>query len=665
MKLALPRPSIALLGRRDPESRSRAHLLALALAVALGLLFLLEPFRLVDQRLFDFASTTLPARPAEPGAVIVAIDEPSFSELGQRWPWPRSLHAQLVRKLREAGAKVIALDILFSEPSQPQDDAALAAAMGNDVVLSAEESVIAMPQGVQTTRVEPIQPLLDAGARSGSTSVDLDGDAYLRRMPDGEDSFAAQALRAAGLDPRTPPPGAMIQYFGPARSYPTVSYYQALDPDRFLPPGRLRGQTVFVGLSLSHPPAANSGAGDAFATAYTVREQTLTAGVEIQAAIYDNLRLGLFVAQTPWLVLFFAGLAFAGVASLVAGRRTSWRTAIVAALWFPALLMGSWVLLRYGRVWASPALPLATSLSAFASRVGLDYARERRLRRAVSDAFSRYLAPAMVEELARNPEALRLGGERRSLSILFCDVRGFTEISERLRDQPERLTSLINRLLEPLSAAVLEQGGTIDKYIGDCVMAFWNAPLANPGHAAQAVRAGLAMLRAVDQVNAELAAEEGPGAPRFAVGVGINTGDCVVGNFGSRWRFDYSVLGDPVNLASRIEGLSKTFAVSLLVGEETAKAAGDEFVFLELDRIAVKGRQELSPILAVLGERSALGPEAEAFAREHDSLLRAMREGDWSVALGLIGRLRDAHPGLVAYFARLEARVLADLGGEG
>ncbi|GGH19735.1 adenylate/guanylate cyclase domain-containing protein [Alsobacter metallidurans] len=650
--------------RAGPEGAGRPHLLALALAAALGLLFLLEPFRLVENRLFDILSTVAPPMPEEPGVVIVAIDEPSFAELGQRWPWPRALHGKLIRTLREAGAKAVAVDILFAEPSGAQDDQALAASIGPDVVLSAEEAVIAMPQGVQTSRVEPLQALLDAGARSGSTSVDLDADAYLRRLPETPDSFAARALEAAGFRPVTPQEGALIQYFGPARTYPTISYYQALEPERFLPPGRLRGKTVFVGLSLSHSATANSGASDAFPTAYTVRDKTLTSGVEVQATLYDNLRTGLFVTPLPWAMTFLAGLAFAAAASLVSGQRSSWRTALIAAVWFPAIVALSWVLLRHGRVWAPPALPLATSLAAFASRVGLDYARERRLRRAVSDAFSRYLSPAMVDELSRNPQALRLGGERRTLTILFCDVRGFTEISERLREQPERLTSLINRLLEPLSAAVLEQGGTIDKYIGDCVMAFWNAPLASPNHAVRAVRAGESMLRAVDELNAVLLAEEGPGAPRFAVGVGVNTGDCVVGNFGSPWRFDYSVLGDPVNLASRIEGLSKAFGAPLLVGEETAKAAAADFVFIELDRIAVKGRQELSPILAVVGERTVLGPAADAFVRDHARLLDAMRTGEWREALALATRLRGEHAHLAGYFDRIEARVLSDFGGE-
>ena len=180
-------------------------------------------------------------------------------------------------------------------------------------------------------------------------------------------------------------------------------------------------------------------------------------------------------------------LAVALLARMLAGRHTSWRTGSARGPLRVRSCRGSWALLRYGRLWAPPALPVAAALGVFGARIGLDYARERQLRRAVSEAFSRYLSPDLVAELARNPSALKLGGERKNLSILFCDVRGFTTMSEKLKDEPERLTTLINRLLDALSERVLAEGGTIDKYMGDCVMAFWNAPLPSPDHALRAV----------------------------------------------------------------------------------------------------------------------------------------------------------------------------------
>jgi Adenylate cyclase, family 3 (some proteins contain HAMP domain) len=346
------------------------------------------------------------------------------------------------------------------------------------------------------------------------------------------------------------------------------------------------------------------------------------------------------------------------LAALLCRNGMSGRTLAVATLTLAFLLAGAWALLRFGRVWAPPALPVAAALGVFGARFGLDYARERQMRRTVSEAFSRYLSPDLVAQLARNPSALRLGGERRNLSVLFCDVRGFTTLSERLKDEPERLTGLINRLLDPLSEAVLVEKGTIDKYMGDCVMAFWNAPLPSPDHPAQAVRAAMRMLEAVGRLNATLRDEEGEGAPAFAIGVGINTGDCVVGNVGSRWRYDYSVLGDTVNLASRLESLSKEYGVSLILGPATAEAVRDRYALIELDRIAVRGRAEASAIFTVVAPLSeSPDPALTTFLERHALLLAEMRAGRTAEALALAKSCETQMPSLKAYYGRVRRRL--------
>jgi adenylate cyclase len=643
----------------EPVAPRWRNLLIAVVAAALLVPFLFfPPFRLIEARLFDIASTLAPLRPTQPGAVIVAIDEPSFSEIAQRWPWPRDLHARLVEKLRGAGAKVVAIDIIFSEPSTDAADAALAAAVGPDVVLAADDVVTEMDQGIQTTRVGPLEPLLKAGATPGVTSVALEGDAYLRRMPSGSDGFAAEALRLAGMAAEIAPEGALIQYVGPPRSYPTISYYQALEPDQYLPPGRLKDKIVLVGLSLKAPPSPDSGAPDAFLTPYTLTSESVTAGVEVHATILDNLRERLFIVPVSRPAMALIVLAAALVGAALMGRRTSWRNGIAALLSVAGLMVGSWALLRFGRLWAPPALPAAAMLTVVGARFGLDFARERHLRRAVSEAFSRYLSPELVAELARNPAALKLGGERKNLTILFCDVRGFTSLSERLKDHPEQLTALINRLLDALSGAVLAERGTIDKYMGDCVMAFWNAPLPIPDHPVRAARAALRMVAAVEDLNAALRTESGSeAAPRFAVGVGINTGDCVVGNVGSRWRYDYSVLGDTVNLASRLEGLSKEYGVSVILGADTAEAVRDDFVLIELDRIAVRGRAAETAIFTIVAPASERSrPDLAELQDLHPRLLAAARSGQYAVASALSERCRALAPQLDVYYAKLKAR---------
>ncbi|MCB8836435.1 CHASE2 domain-containing protein [Aurantimonas sp. VKM B-3413] len=575
------------------------------LAACLGIALSVWPaFRLAETRIFDAFVTLSPPELAEIGAddvVIVAIDEPSFAELGLQWPWPRDLHAGLVRSLRAAGAKAIGLDLVFAEASTPDADAALAEALGPDTVLAADQSVIETPQALQMVRTDPLPAFVERGAGVGLASVVLDGDNVLRRIPPWEDGFAAQVLKTA--EPATDLSGLtrnlLIQPFGPARSYRTISYYQALEPDAFLPPDFLKDKIVFVGRSLQMAVSAQTGGADSFATSFTSRTGMLVPGVEMQATILDNLRHHLFIVWSgPWATGLLA-CASAILAGLAAWRPAGLGTLIAGIGLVLAVFVLSLVALDLFKVFLPPLAPAIAIAAVLAPLGARDITEERRMRREVTRAFGHYLAPALVARLAQDPSALKLGGEKRELTILFSDIRNFTALAESMKDEPERLTALINRLLTPLSEAVLERGGTIDKFIGDCIMAFWNAPLDDPDHAVHAVEAGLDMLAALDRLNAELAAEMGDAAPKLAIGVGINTGVCVVGNMGSARRFDYSVLGDAVNYASRLESASKPCGVPLLLGATTAEIVRARFDPVLVDRIAVKGRSGTEPVYTV------------------------------------------------------------------
>jgi adenylate cyclase len=255
---------------------------------------------------------------------------------------------------------------------------------------------------------------------------------------------------------------------------------------------------------------------------------------------------------------------------------------------------------------------------------------------------------------------LKLGGERRTLSVLFSDVRGFTTIAETLKDEPEQLTGLINRLLTPLSDVVMDHGGTIDKYMGDCIMAFWNAPLDDPDHALHAVKASLAMQAAISSLNRELereAAARGGRPHVLKMGVGINTGECIVGNMGSTRRFDYSCLGDSVNLASRLEGASKNYGVALLLGEETARLVAGTYTVIELDRIIVKGRTVPSPVYTVVHKA-----DAEALAA-HRAFTQAKYAGTLAPSDPAFDRLAADIPELAGYYA-IVRDALAEAGEE-
>jgi adenylate cyclase len=221
--------------------------------------------------------------------------------------------------------------------------------------------------------------------------------------------------------------------------------------------------------------------------------------------------------------------------------------------------------------------------------------------RHLKKAFGTYLSPDLVAEIARDPDSLKLGGEKRIISVIFTDIREFTSLSEKLA--PEKLVSLLNRYLSPMTRIVMEERGTLDKFIGDAVMAFYNAPLEVPDHAARACRSALRMLEELARLNTQL---EASGMPTIKIGIGIHTGEAVVGNMGADIRFDYTAIGDSVNLASRLEGLTKYYGVSAIVSDETRRAAGEGFHFRELDLVRVKGKQKPVAVFELMMENSMI-----------------------------------------------------------
>lgn len=585
--------------------RSLSGVIVVAIvALLVGLLSLTTVMRDLDGRSFDYLSTAKPALPAQPGITLIAIDEPSMDAIGQQWPWPRSQHAELIRQLRKAGTKAIAFDVVFAEPADGAQDQALADVMGPDIVLAADESLIERPYGTTLVRTEPLPELIEAGARSGVASLSMDGDGVLRNMPLYRDGFMVELLEmTTGEDAPENQTRRRIQHFGPAGSYPTISYYQALDPVAYLPPDYLKDQIVVIGFALQTNADVAAGGIDAFETAYTLRSLQLTPGIEVQATIFDNLRAGLSIEQSSrWLSFLFTALA-AALALLVSGPKEPVKKALLLALALLAIIGSCWLLLQYGRFWIGPVAPSTALILGVAAIATRDFAGEQKRGREVQTAFGQYLAPEMVQKIADDPSLLNLGGVSRELTILFSDIRGFTSISEAMQDDPQGLTRVINAILTPLSNIILRHGGTIDKYMGDCVMAFWNAPLDDPDHGLHALEAAREMLAEMENINRKIQTmlPAGANVPVIRMGIGVNTGTCVVGNMGSDRRFDYSVLGDAVNLASRLEGQCEEQAVDILVGQATVNAA-PSLAFRKVADIQVKGRAATEPTYTLCDE---------------------------------------------------------------
>jgi len=302
----------------------------------------------------------------------------------------------------------------------------------------------------------------------------------------------------------------------------------------------------------------------------------------------------------------------------------------------------SWYMFTEERLLFDAVYAVASTLLLYTTLTFTGYAREEASKRQTRDAFSKYLSPDMVERVADNPGELKLGGEMRDMTMLFCDVRGFTTISEQF--DAVGLTSLINKLLTPLTNEILKRRGTVDKYMGDCIMAFWNAPLDDPEHAYNGCVSALAMMDQMEPLNARLeeeAKEEGRKHIPLKVGLGLNTGPAVVGNMGSDQRFDYSVLGDTVNTASRLEGQSKSYGMNVVIGPETREAVQDRLATIDLDFIQVKGKTEGLRIFGLMGDEEVLAnPRFKTIQENVSKAIGAYQAQRWDEAEAIFNGLK-------------------------
>ena len=392
-------------------------------------------------------------------------------------------------------------------------------------------------------------------------------------------------------------------------------------------------------------------------------------GVEVHAQVLESALTGGLLSQPDYAVgVELLTAIVLGLLVIVFAPMFGPVTLVVFGALFATFLIGmSWYFYTHYRLLIDFTYPLLSTTAIYLTLVFSSFVREQAQRRQIRSAFGQYLSPALIEQLAQSPEKLVLGGEEREMTIMFSDVRGFTTISESYKNDPQGLTTLMNRFLTPLTNAILARKGTIDKYMGDAIMAFWNAPLDDAEHQLNACEAAVDMLERIDGLNEERereAQERGQNHIPLNVGVGLNTGTCVVGNMGSDLRFDYSVLGDSVNLASRLEGQSKEYGFPIIVGSKTALAVKDRFAILELDFIMVKGKKEPEVIYAIAGrEDTAHSGRFQRLRNLTIEMLACYRSRDWEGALAAIerGRRSDDAKSLELLYNLYEARILGYL----
>ncbi len=691
--------------RGTDRSLIRASLVPLATLACLLLLRVADPLPIQTLRnlTFDNFERWAPRTYQDAGVRVVDIDEQSLARYGQ-WPWSRGDVAHLVDRLGASGAAAIALDIVFAEPDRtsprlllpewrrwsasPLPDTALAALPDPDellakavartptvlgIVLTDERKTVPAPHwGIAETgsaatpslltfdgAVANLPALEAAATAAGALNSDPDRDGVVRQVPllfrirnaGIYPALAAEALRVAAhassyvlksggllligelavpLDGR----GRVTLYDTGPQPQRTIPAWKILD--NAVARDEIAGKIIFIGTSAA-------GLNDLRTTPL----RPLVPGVEVHAQIAEQLRLGALLERPTW--MNGAELAW----MLVLSAALLWALVRVGPI--PAAMLGaasvalsavlSWFVFRRFDVLFDPIYPALAALAVYLVQSLIGYMRTEGDRRYLKEAFGRYVSPDLLEQIARDSGRLRLGGEMREMTILFCDIRGFTSLAETM--DAEALTHFVNGFLTPMSECVLARRGTIDKYIGDCVMAFWNAPLAEPLHAECAIRAALDMMEALVVLNQgwrHEATASGRDFPDIAVGIGMATGRCCVGNLGSEQRFDYSVLGDDVNLASRLEAQTKRYGFPIIISEATQSAV-PHFATLELDLLQVKGKSQPQRIFAVLGdERTAAEDWYRALVQDHGAMLAAFRAQAWQEATDRLDRTHATAP---------------------
>jgi adenylate cyclase len=530
------------------------------------------------------------------------------------------------------------------------------------------------------------QPVLEAGAQgNGSVNYLPDADNIVRRVGlfyglDGElyPSLAAEAIRlaseapsydyqssgASGILAFGEPTGIVAVRLGqpvvPTDADGTIRLYDTGHQSRrFLPAWQILDGSFDADAISGHIVLIGTSApiiGDLVSTPL----QPVMAGVEVHAQVIEQILSGQFLQRPDWIVgaeLLY--LIVFGAVLLVAIRYAGAFLSLAIMLGAAGAAFGiSAVSFRQAGLLLDPLYPSVVALLLYLSGTYLGYRRTEREKRFVREAMGRYLAPALVEQVIRHPEKLKLGGDLRELTVLFSDIRGFTRIAEQL--DPEALTRLVNRFLTPLTRIIQNSRGTVDKYMGDCVMAFWNAPLDVRDHGREAVAAALEIREALYRLNEDLKIEgdrAGVEPIVLAAGIGLNSGRARVGNMGSEQRLAYSAIGDTVNIASRLEGLSRIYGVDIVLGEETARQA-EGFALLELDLVRVKGRDAPLRVYTVLGDgRVTITHHFDMLSKHHDAMLAAYRSRNWAAAREALLACRPIEASLAGLYDLYERRI--------
>nr|WP_306469634.1 adenylate/guanylate cyclase domain-containing protein [Oscillatoria laete-virens] len=563
-------------------------------------------------------------QPASDEIILITIDEVSLascSHLAGSWPWRRDSYAALLLMLDRMGARAVGIDILFQEPSVES--------YYDDLLLSVIES-LDMPVVLSRLESRPLAEPFNRWKWQGDVDLVSDLDGVTRRVASGR-AFAESLARCTGTSGNVQLPDILRFHGSFSEAWAEKSYQagplviegfrileEASKQTDILEPGKLRGWLEKSKAARPDTAKPLEGkiviVGTTAAGTFDVKSTPVGAaepGMTIHAAALRNLLTGEGIGSLPHSVVFLTGLLLSLLIAIGAARiqRVMLFAGMALLICLGIYLVSEWLL--SAGWWLPPAGGIASVMLTAAGAVVMNYRAETLHKREVTGLFGRFVSPAVVEALVANPGLANPGGREAICTVFFSDLEGFTSISERLA--PQTLVELINEYLETMSRTVLDHGGTIDKYIGDAVMAFWNAPLPQSDHAARACACALRCHRAVEELQVRFSEKYGV-RPRTRFG--LHTGPVVVGTIGSRARLDYTVLGDTVNLSSRLEGANKNYGTTFLVTAATKELTAAQFAWRPVDLLRVKGKETPVPVFELLGFADEPLSGAEQMARQ-------------------------------------------------
>ena len=493
--------------------------------------------------------------------VLIDISDNSLNKYGQ-WPWKRDQLGRAVIKAYQNGAALVFLNVVFVHKDRLGGDEMFLKMISKYPVILTE-----------TKNAKNLISIKRKVLGVGNVDVPIDVDGTIRKLP-LENSVPETILK-------------IIKFKIPKQDDIWIDFRHQIPriDHADLDWSSVKGKIVFIGATFT-------------GSTFVLTPNGLKNPHDIMAMSTETLLSGKYITRPDWLPkLEWIGFILGLLAFVLIIPR-------VGLLWSAVLLFGAYADIAIGSVYLWHSKMIITDWSYIAIAMTIvwthliynNFARENRLKLQIKKQFEHYLEPKMVKKLQKNPDLLKLGGETKELTFLFCDIRGFTPLSEKYKSNPAELTKVINRFLTPMTDIIMKNNGTIDKYMGDCIMAFWNAPIDTANHKELAINSALQMIDKLKYLNNM----NGFGDNNVInIGIGINTGKCIVGNMGSEQRFDYSVIGDSVNLASRLEGVSKNYDATLVVGEDTYKDISTLYNFKKLDEVTVKGKSNKVTIYTI------------------------------------------------------------------